>query len=202
MQITLPVFLCLVCREQWTLCRNPAIWNTARSPSGVMPSACRESRCTVGEGGEVYGCAWVWRSLCEGVLSLASVSITNNCGIMGQTTRLHRPLLCYRNYKNPTALTIVLASMTDCDVCECFPLFIQQKKGKIPFGVDDRWPLRLSREKRRQTKRWRNRGQISLLRWKKTLKLHLTSVTITILERDGGRKESVQEMGIMACDNY
>ncbi len=47
-----------------------------------------------------------------------------------------------------------------------------------------------------------NRGQISLLRWKKTLKLHLTSVAITILERGGGRKESVQEMGIMLCDNY
>ncbi len=58
--------------SQWTLCRDPVIWNAARSPSGVMSSACGESRCTVGEGREVYGCAWVWRSLCEGVLSLAS----------------------------------------------------------------------------------------------------------------------------------
>lgn len=30
--------------------------------------------------------------------------------------RLYRPLLCYGNYKNPTALTIVPESMTDCDV--------------------------------------------------------------------------------------
>ncbi len=83
-----------------------------------------------------------------------------------------------------------------------FSISLWQKNVKIPFGVDDRWPPRLSREKRRRTKRWRNRGQISLLRWKKTLKLHLTSVAITILERGGGRKESVQEMGIMLCDNY
>ncbi len=100
--------------------------------------------------------------------------------------RLHRPLLCYGNYK--TLRHLLLFSCTRQIVMCVFSVchFDIQKKVKIPFGVDDRWPPRLSREKR-QTKRWRNRGQISLLRWKKTLKLHLTSVAITNLERDGGR---------------
>ncbi len=60
----------------------------------------------------------------------------------------------------------------------------------------------LSREKRRRTKRWRNRGQISLLRWKKTLK---TPSNICGHHHSGtgwGKEGSVQEMGIMLCDNY
>lgn len=161
---TLTVILCSVCMEQWTLSRDPVIWNAARSSSGVMASACRESHCTIGEGREVYSWAWVWRSLCESVLSLASerplpFPLQTSAALWDRlhNRRLHRPLLCYGNYKNPTALTIVLTSMTDCDMCECFPYFTLTKK--VPFGVDDRWPPRLSREKRRQTKRWRNRGE-------------------------------------------
>ncbi len=144
---TLTTILCSVCREQWALCRDPVIWN----------AACGESRCTVGEGREVCGCAWVWRSLCECVLSLASqrqFPLQTRAALWDRlhNKRLHRPLLCYGNYK--TLRHLLLFSCTRQIVMCVFSVchFDIQKKVKIPFGVDNRWPPRLSREKR-QTKR-------------------------------------------------
>lgn len=159
---TLTVILCSVCMEQWTLSRDPVIWNAARSPSGVMPSACGESRCTVGGQRGVRLClsvkVAVWGCVITGIrdsfhykqmlhygTDYITEGSTDHCCVT-ETTKPYGTNHCSRVHDRLWCVFSVVHSD-------------KKKKVKIPLGIDDRWPPRLSREKRRQTKRWRNRGE-------------------------------------------